>query len=245
MAVEPTHDDDQRPEQHVDAELLELRLAARQQRRDVEAGGEPGGGDPEDADLGVDGAADDVGQHLRQRDAEERLALDRVVRGDGAHADLQQHQADDDEEVLARRLHRRRGHGAEQRVGRRRLRLGSSCVAPPCSHSIAAMPASSRMMLTIDHIAADVGHRVADQRLVRPVAGVREVGLARAIGRGGPRRSRRRTRSSAWRSALVGQRAVGHRVLLAQLGERRVGAEQAVVVARRPRGSPARARARP
>ena len=32
----------------------------------------------------------------------------------------------------------------------------SSCLLAPCSHSIAAMPASSRMMLTIDHIAADV-----------------------------------------------------------------------------------------
>jgi hypothetical protein len=33
-------------------------------------------------------------------------------------------------------------------------------------------------MLTIDHIAADVPHRVADERLVRPVAGVRQPGLA-------------------------------------------------------------------
>ena len=33
--------------------------------------------------------------------------------------------------------------------------LPRACCAP-CSHSIAAMPASSRMMLTIDHIAAEV-----------------------------------------------------------------------------------------
>src|SRR5437762_6373351 len=30
----------------------------------------------------------------------------------------------------------------------------SSCARPPWNHSIAAIPASSRMMLTIDHIAA-------------------------------------------------------------------------------------------
>ena len=48
------------------------------------------------------------GRISRERQAEERLAFDRVVRGDGAHADLQQHQADDREEVLARGLHRRR-----------------------------------------------------------------------------------------------------------------------------------------
>src|SRR6185436_6857562 len=33
---------------------------------------------------------------------------------------------------------------------------GSSCASPLCSQSIAAMPASSRMMLAIDHIAAEV-----------------------------------------------------------------------------------------
>ncbi len=32
----------------------------------------------------------------------------------------------------------------------------SSCLPLPCSHSIAAMPASSRMMLTIDHMAASL-----------------------------------------------------------------------------------------
>src|SRR5688572_3609173 len=36
---------------------------------------------------------------------------------------------------------------------------GSSCGSRPCSHSIAAMPANSSTMLTIDHTAAD-GDRV-------------------------------------------------------------------------------------
>src|SRR6476661_1119674 len=31
-----------------------------------------------------------------------------------------------------------------------------SCLPAPCSHSMAAMPASSRMMLAIDHMAAEV-----------------------------------------------------------------------------------------
>jgi hypothetical protein len=84
-----------------------------------------------------------------------RLTFHRVVRGDRAHADLQQHQADDDEEVLARGLHRRRGLGAEQRISRGTAATPSSA-SPLCSQSIAAMPASSRMMLAIDHIAAEV-----------------------------------------------------------------------------------------
>ena len=51
------HDDEQADEQEVDAEPLELRLMARDRRRDVQARAEPGGGDPEHGELRVPGAA--------------------------------------------------------------------------------------------------------------------------------------------------------------------------------------------
>ena len=97
------------------------------------------------------------------------------------------------------------------------------------------------MMLTIDHIAADVGHACC-----RPAARAAScwcrTGRSRRDGRcAAAQADQKKNAASAWRSALLRQRAVGHGVLLAQLGERRVRAEQGLVVAARPRGSPARA----
>ena len=95
-------------------------------------------------------------------------------------------------------------------------------------------------MLTIDHIAAEsvivlptsgsCGQLLVYERSVSPgrsVAAAHDVQKKKAV--------------SASRSAFCGQRAVRHRVLVAQLGERRVVAEQALVVRRPPRGSPRRA----
>ena len=56
--------------------------------------------DPEDAELRVPCARDDVWQILRERNSIEALALDPVVRRDHAHDDLQQEQERHDDEVL-------------------------------------------------------------------------------------------------------------------------------------------------
>jgi hypothetical protein len=48
---------------------------------------------------------------------------------------------------------------------------------------IAAIAPSMRITLAIDQIPVPRGRRVADQRLVRPVAGVAQTGFARAVGR--------------------------------------------------------------
>ena len=87
------HHDEQRAEQHVHAEPLVPRLDAADRRTDVEAGRQPGGGNPEDAELQVPGARDGVGQDPVERDAVEPDALDAVVRGDDAEHDLQQRAA--------------------------------------------------------------------------------------------------------------------------------------------------------
>ena len=65
-------DEQERAEQDVDAEALPLRLVAAHRRADEQAGGQPGRGDPEDAELHVPRAGDDVRQELRERDAVER-----------------------------------------------------------------------------------------------------------------------------------------------------------------------------
>ena len=62
------HDDQQADEQEVHARALELRLVAGDGRGDEQARGQPGGGDPEDAELRVPGAGHGVGQPLGQRE---------------------------------------------------------------------------------------------------------------------------------------------------------------------------------
>ena len=71
--------------------------------------------------------------------------------------------------------------------------------------------------------------RVADQRVVRPVAGVGQARFTRTIGH---RRPRRPEEERCQRPAVrrTGQGVVGHRVLIAQLFQRRRIAEQVAVV---------------
>jgi len=152
------------------------------------------------------------------------------VRGDGAHPDLQQHQADDGEEVLASRLHRRCGLGAQKRVRSRQLGFFLVLVATvqPQHRSDAGQQQNDA-----DHRPhrSRGRHGVANQRLVRPVAGVGEFGLARPVGRGSPRCPEEEG-GQRLTVCLLGQRTVGHGVLVAQLGQRGVSTEQTVKVTR-------------
>ena len=131
FAGERADDDDQQAdEQEVDAEALELRLASAEQRRDVEAGGEPRGRDPQHRELGVPGAGDGIGEIFRHRQAVEALALDRVMRGDDAEQHLGEEQGRDHEEIFRGRPHRWRDRRAGEHVGRGEA-FGRLDVAPP------------------------------------------------------------------------------------------------------------------
>ena len=80
------HDDQQAGEQEVHAQALELRLMPGDRRRDVQAGAQPRGGDPQHRELRVPGARQRIGQDVGQREAVGLLAFDLVVRGDRARA---------------------------------------------------------------------------------------------------------------------------------------------------------------
>src|SRR5262249_46848291 len=73
------HDHEQADEQEVDSEPLELRLTSTEQRRHVDSGGEPGGGDTENGQLRVPGPRDRVREVFGQRQAIETLAFDGVM----------------------------------------------------------------------------------------------------------------------------------------------------------------------
>src|SRR5678815_2330713 len=75
----PDDDQQKRAEEHVDPESLPARFDAAHGRANVETGGQPGGGNPEDADLNVPCSCNRVGKPLRERDAVEAVALDAIV----------------------------------------------------------------------------------------------------------------------------------------------------------------------
>ena len=127
----------------------------------------------------VNGAADDEGQDLAEREAEETGALDRVVGRDHAHAHLRQNQRDDHVEVPASPAStvsvsgRTAGHSAASGRPLPVRRMEEDHAGDGAEHQ--------------DHAgdrpdAGVCGRRVADQRLVRPVAGVAKVGLAGTVG---------------------------------------------------------------
>src|SRR5690606_28890121 len=109
----------QRTEQDLDAEALVLRvLAAVDQRREEETGGEEAGGDPEERALRVPGAGQRIGEPLRNVNAVELRPFHRVVRGEAAKQDLEDKQGDDDKEIFSERALGRRQRKAGERVQR-------------------------------------------------------------------------------------------------------------------------------
>ncbi|MCY1346819.1 hypothetical protein D9M69_329150 [compost metagenome] len=185
--VRADHHHDQRPEQDVDAELLVFRvLAAVDQRRQEQAGGEEAGGDPEQRALQVPGAHEGVGEPLRQVEAVELLAFHRVVRGEAAEHDLEAEQRHHQEQVLAQRLLRRRQGDQGQRVaGRRRrfLLVMPAQEGPGPDQQADAGDQQDHAGDRPEHVLR--GRVVVDQRLVRPVVAVGRV-AARTLGGGDP-----------------------------------------------------------
>src|SRR5690606_37132705 len=60
-------DDEERSEEHVDAEALPFRLATADRRSDVESGREPGRRNPKNSELHVPGPRDGVGEDRGER----------------------------------------------------------------------------------------------------------------------------------------------------------------------------------
>ena len=90
-------DDNQCPEEQVNAEFLEFRVfTAVDNRHEEQSRGEEAGGDPEDGGLDVPGAGQAVGQPVGDRDAVEVLSFNGVVRGEAAQHDLREEQRRDD-----------------------------------------------------------------------------------------------------------------------------------------------------
>ena len=179
------HNEQQGAEQDVDAERLELGLFAADERSDEETGGEPGSGNPEDADLHVPGAADAVGQDVRDLQAVEAVAFDAIVGRHHTHEDLDQDQGRDHPEVFqGGALRGSGGPGAEGIGGRdRAFGLGGLLRGVPPDHG-----ADARQK----HDDADAGPQdgvaggaVADQGFIRPVVGIGD-GIAGPFGGGGP-----------------------------------------------------------
>src|SRR6185295_15722063 len=76
------HDDQECAEKNIDTQLLKLRFVAANKRRYKETRSQPCGRDPENTELQVPGARNNVGKVLREGNAVKPLTLDTVVRRD-------------------------------------------------------------------------------------------------------------------------------------------------------------------
>ena len=180
-------------EQRENARPLPAGLGAAHDRGEEEAARHPGGGDPEDGELEVEGPQQVVGEDPREVDAVEGARLDAVV-GEGAPGErLEQEEQRDDAEVEAHRLLARRegpaGERAVVRVPARRGAVPAEVVEPADDEEDGP---EAREQGDEAERAPQVGRGarpVADGRLVRPVVRVGVV-LAGPVGDRRPRRPR-------------------------------------------------------
>ncbi len=110
-------DQQQRPEQHVDAESLAFRFVIADQWADEQPGRQPRRGDPEQPHLNVPGASDAVRQPVGKREAVESVSFDTIMRRHHSQQHLHENQRRHDPEVFDRGPLRRRGFPACQRIG--------------------------------------------------------------------------------------------------------------------------------
>ena len=239
------HDQQQADEQEIHAESLEPGLVARERRPDVKARCQPCRRNPQDGELGMPGACERVGQDAGKLEPVGRLALDLVVRGDGAEQDLAQEQGKHYPEIFCRRTHRGRRFQFRERIGGRQ---GFDFVVASVVDGV--VPAEQRDARDQEHDAehgpAPKRRRrlVAHQRFVRPVVGVGNLlagqhafgadgsdDISCAFGGccpGGP------PEEGSECPAMLGgiHRVLLHRVRFAQRGSSRIIAEQALVMRR-------------
>ena len=180
----------QRHPQRVHAQPLPGRLEAGDHGRQIESGAQPGGGDPQHGELHVPGAGERIGGDVGERNAVEVVAFHGVMGGDRPQRDLQGHQGGDDPDVFHHRPH---GVGGRRdRILRRIAGLGLAVALPLVAlaqEEPAQRAGAGDQQHDRDERPDEGGARrpVADQRLVRPVAGVGDV-VAGAQGDGRPGR---------------------------------------------------------
>ena len=197
-------------------------------RPQVQTGRQPGGGDPQDRQLGVPAAGQRIGQVIGQGETVSLLALDLVVRGGRAQQDLDQEQGHHQPEILGGGAHRRGHHHVGDRIlGRRHQRLFLAVVDRVVPGQQADAGNHEQDAEHRPHEAAG-GGRVADQGLVREVVGVR-LHVARTIGGRGPGCPEE---EPGHQPAMfrIGNRVFAQGVGLAQVGGRRVVGEHAHVM---------------
>ena len=231
-------DEQERPEQHVHAQALPLRLDAAHRRTDEQAGRQPRRGDPEDAQLHVPRARDRVRQELR--DAESRRT--RCPRRRSAPT------------TTPRRICTRISAETTQKY---LTRARCDGVATDASSGIVGGRVVGQAMLASRCVVrghhADAGEQdddadarpddrvgrgtVADERFVRPVA---RVGgrVVRTVGRGRPGRPEEEG-GELPQVVRIGERARRDGVLIASLREdvavvRQVRVERLALAADRP-----------
>ncbi len=193
LAAEAAEDDDgEGREQREHTRALPAGLGAADDRREEEAAGHPGGGDPEDGELEVEGSQEVVGKKVRQVDPVERPRLDTIVGERAPGERLEQEQQRDDAEVEADRLLAgRQGPAGDRAVVRVPARRAVPAEVVEAAEGEQDGPESREQRDEAER-APEIGggaRPVADGRLVGPVVGVGVV-LARAIGDGRPRRPR-------------------------------------------------------
>ena len=224
---------DHRDEQYIHAKPLSFRFSAADCRNDVQAGRQPGGGDPENSDLQMPGARDRIGQPFRKRDSVEAAAFDTVVGDDRAQRDLDHPQRRHHEEVFDRGFLRRRGTQTEQRIASRHDTGGGFVIlrSEVPDHAADGRQQQDKADDAPNHGAA--GGTIANQLFMRPILCIGDI-LSGAI------RARRPRRPPKERRHLVllgdiGQRTGGDGVFVASLAID-VGVVSMPVPRRPPRG---------
>ena len=180
------HDDQQADEQEIDPEPLKFGIAADKHWRDIESGGEPSGGNPQDRQLRVPSARNRIGQIFGERQAIEPLSLNRVMSGDNAQQHLRDEQGADHPEVFGRCAHRRGDDRPAQYIGSRHALFGQYVAAPEVKllgiigdQSACCCQQQNDRGQTPQQRACC--RDIADQRFVRPIAGI-GYGVAGAVG---------------------------------------------------------------
>ena len=177
LAAEAPEDDDGKGhEQREGARPLPPRLGAADNRREEEAAGHPGGGDPEDGELEVERPEQVVGEDPREVDPVEGARLDSIVSQGAARQRLQQEQQGDNAEVETDRFLTRgqgpAGEGAVVHVPARRWAVPAEVVEPAENEQDGPEPREESHETERAPEKGRGARPVADGRLIGPVVGI-------------------------------------------------------------------------
>ena len=127
-----------------------------------------------------------IRQDVGEIESVDLLAFHLVVRGGRAKQDLGEEQREHEPEIFRGRLHRRRDRDAAQRIGLRRCRAAFLVAIHRVVPAEQADTGDHEQHAEYRPQERARRREVADQRIVRPVVGVRD-GVSRTIGRARPR----------------------------------------------------------